>query len=166
MIYLKFLSGDLILVDVNGIEASRLYDHLPRLPVRTDHNFYLYCPKSQPIATLFLEDRVLEMDEVVADESVVFVLMRSVFLVWYGSLNSVWPGDGVQCMNVYGELVEWDPKSVGSDDVLMVDYFSFGYIPPYTQADTMDLHSILKIKRVPSDFSLEVFKVSKEVLCS
>jgi hypothetical protein len=158
MIYLKFLSGDLCETAFDSDTAAwRLFHYLPRLPSDTDDRFYLDRPPKKPIAVLFLEDRILQMEDIVPDESVVGVWMRNVFLVWNGCGNSVWTGEGIQCMNVYKEKVEWGPHSAQPEDIVMVDYFSFGMVPPYTLADIMYIQEQLGVKYIPSDFSKESF---------
>ncbi len=156
MIYLKFLSGDLC---ATGYEAEtvawRLLHYLPRLPSDTDDRFYLEKPKKKQIAVLFLDDRVLEMEDMVPDDSVVSVWVRTVYLVWNGCGNSVWTGEGTQCMNLYREPVEWNPREIQPEDIVMVDYFSYGMVPPYTMADIMYIQEELGIRFIPSDFSKE-----------
>ena len=158
MIYLKFLSGDLCETGFDSdTEAGHLLHYLPRLPCDADDRFYLDKPKKKQFAVMFMEDRVLAMDDIVPNDSVVCVWIHNVFLLWNGCGSSVWTGEGLQCMNLYKERVEWDPRQVQTQDIVMVDYLSYGMLPPYTLADIMYIQEELGINYIPSDFSKESF---------
>jgi hypothetical protein len=58
-------------------------------------------------------------------------------------------------MNLYREPVEWNPREIQPEDIVMVDYFSYGMVPPYTMADIMYIQEELGIRFIPSDFSKE-----------
>jgi hypothetical protein len=118
MVYIKLLSGDIITID-GSHKVSEMKDRM-----------------RSPCCIFFLDDRVLEDDEKVPEESVVSVLFEPyrLFFLWMGCNNSVWPGefDTIYCFDYsLMEMIEWYPDMVSKNDIVAADYLSFGLYHPY-----------------------------------
>ena len=149
MIQIKQLSGDYITIEtrewLDGVDVAMLGELMP-----------------SPFPVFFRGDRQLGSDEVVfpneTELCVVFQSYRTYF-VWSGGNNSVWPGDmdKIYCIDCSArEMIEWDSSILSDNDIVVVDYLSFGLYHPYND----QIMPMLGITFIPIDMDrAELFEV-------